>query len=85
LSTLLLQWYAEYLETKELNLLLGCFLARNADGLEASSANAEKLESFNLPKNGGWLQQCNLFAGASMLETGAGRVEPPEEHFGCRA
>jgi hypothetical protein len=33
----------EFMKTKELNLLLGCCLARNPDGLEASSADAEML------------------------------------------
>jgi hypothetical protein len=40
------------METKEFNLLPGCCLARNADGLAKGAADAEMLESANSPENG---------------------------------
>jgi hypothetical protein len=67
-----------FMEAKEFNLLPGCGLARNADGLPQGAADAEMLESTNSPENRRWLRQCNFFAGTSMLEARADRVEPGE-------
>jgi hypothetical protein len=66
----------EYLETKNSDLLPGCCLTRNAYDRELNLADVEMLESVDPSENGGWLPQCNLFAGASSLETGADQTEP---------